>query len=282
MRDAHTVVINRFLVENAMLVSLGRGLNVLELLAHAQHDLTLAEIAKTLGMSKGGVYRLLDTLWKRGFVDKEPGGHYRLGFKAWEISASMPRLRIIHVATPLMQQLSAEIGESVVLGVLSGADVLYTQTVVQPHAVRVHAEVGTRAPAHSVSSGLVLLAELPEDALDQILPKPLPALTPYTITTRAALRRELETIRQKGFAVARGSWRVDVVGCAAAIIGPDGQAWASLCATAPSYRTSEAWLRKAVRKVVPAAGRITDLLTSKRGAGRGAPRAVSRRLREIA
>jgi IclR family acetate operon transcriptional repressor len=265
-----------------MLVSLGRGLDILELLARARRERTLAEIAKTMGMSKGGAYRLLDTLWKRGYVDKEAGGYYRLGFKSWEVSASMPRLRVIQLATPIMQQLSAEIGESVVLGVLSGADVLYIQTVVQPHAVRVHAEVGTRAPAHSVSSGLVLLAALPDDTLDQLLPKPLPALTPCTITSRAALRRELDSIHQSGFAIARGSWRIDVVGCASAIIGPDGQAWASLCATAPSYRTSKAWLSRAVRKVVPAADRIAYLLTSKGSTDRNAHRASRRRLKETA
>lgn len=265
-----------------MLISLGRGLDVLEVLADAQRELTLAEIATAMGMSKGGVYRLLDTLWKRGFVDKESHGHYRLGFKSWEISASMPRLRVIRFATPIMQQLSTEIGESVVLGVLTGSDVVYTQTVVQPHAVRVHAEVGTRAPAHSVSSGLVLLAQLPADTLDRMLPKPLPALTPYTITSRAALNRELEAIRKNGYAVARGSWRVDVVGCAAAIIGPDGQAWASLCATAPSYRVSEPKLERAIRKVVAAARRITDLLTSKEGTDLEVHPTSRRRLRKIA
>jgi DNA-binding IclR family transcriptional regulator len=282
MCHAHTGI-DRFLVENAMLVSLGRGLDVLELLARAQQDLALAEIAKSLALSKGGAYKLLDTLWKRGYVDKESGGYYRLGFKAWEISSSTPRLRVIQAAVPIMHQLSAELGESIVLGVLSGADVLYVRTVVQPHAVRVHAEVGTRAPAHSVSSGLVLLAALPDDTLDRILPRPLPAVTPHTITSRAALLRELESIRQNGFAVARGSWRVDVVGCSAAIVGPDGNAWASLCATAPSYRTSEAWLRRAVKKVVPAAGSITDLLKPKRGnADYSAPHPLRRRLGAVA
>jgi IclR family KDG regulon transcriptional repressor len=274
MRHAQTEN-NRFLMANGMLSSLGRGLDVMELLAREQRDVALAEIARSLDMSKGGTHRLLDTLWQRGYVDKEPGGHYRLGFKAWEISASIPRLRLVQAATPTMQKLSQEVGESVVLGVLSGSDVLFIQTVVQPHAVRVHAEVGTRAPAHSGASGLALLAFLPEGMLDRILPRPLVALTPKTITNRAALLRELNQTRANGFAIARGSWRADVVGCAAPVLGPDDKAWASLCATAPSYRTNEAWLKKAARKVVPSAAEIAELLRPLRRGSTAARKATA-------
>ena len=70
------------------------------------------------------------------------------------------------------------------------------------HRVGTTPSVGTRWPAHATSTGKVLLAALCRRTSSARAPaaRRCAALTPRTITGQAALRRELERVRERGYA----------------------------------------------------------------------------------
>jgi DNA-binding IclR family transcriptional regulator len=85
-------------------------------------------------------------------------------------------------------------------------------------------------------------------------------MSPHTITTHDALRRELTRTRVRGFAVNQGGWRTEVGGVAAPIFGVDGIAFAAVCVAAPRFRMTRDWLRRVPPAVVRAAQQITTAL----------------------
>lgn len=255
-----------------VLSGLGHGLDALELLAARRGDLPLGEIARALKMSKPGIHRVLATLRRRGYVEHGEGGIYRLGLKAWEIGCAVPALGLVQIATPVMERLTRAVEEGAILGALDGFEVVYLQRVDGPNPIRVHAEVGARISAHCTSTGLALLAHLPADQLDAILPTQLAAIGPHTITSHDALRRELTRTRARGYALNQGGWRVEVGGVAAPIFGVDGIAFAALCVAVPRFRMTRNWLRRVPPMVVQAAQQITSALAP-------APSQLQQRLR---
>ena len=176
-----------------MLAALAHGLDVIEFLAGERGPALLGAVATAIGMSKGGTHRILTTLVARGFVVRAEGGVYSLGYKAWEIGWAVPGVQMVPRAVPVMQQLADEIGDGAILGTLdAGFEVVYLHVIESRQPVRVYIDVGSRLPANVTSTGLALLAWLPSERLDAILPKKLPQWASETITDRAALLRELE------------------------------------------------------------------------------------------
>ncbi|HVL56859.1 MAG TPA: IclR family transcriptional regulator [Burkholderiaceae bacterium] len=245
-----------------MLTSLGRALDVIELLARERRPLALGEIAARLGMSKSSVHEVVTTLSSRGFLERETGGIYRLGLRAWEVGNAASVSPLVRAAASPMERLAARLNEHVVLSVLSGFECVNVHMVDSAQAVRVYAAVGARYPANHASTGLALLAFQPDDYLEAVLPPRLSAATEQTINDPAELRRELARIRARGYAINMGGWRIDVLGIAAPVMSSGGVAIAGLAVAGPRYRTNRAWMRRVVPSVLAAAEEISESLSS--------------------
>lgn len=243
-----------------MYSSLNRGLRVMEVLSAEERPLGLAEISQRIGSSKSGVHGLLATLVDAGYVQRSAGGIYCLSLKAWEIGRTVPGLRLVRLASPVMDDLVAAVKEGAILGILDGFDVVYVHLVESAQAVRVHAAVGDRIPAHCTSTGLALLATLDDAHLARVLPAKLPAFTPQTIVDQRSLRRELRRIRARGFAINRGGWRLDVGGLAVRLNDSHGSIVAGLCIAAPLYRMTKPWIDRSAPLLTRAAARIAAAL----------------------
>ncbi len=241
-----------------MLAALAHGLDVIEFLARERKPSLLGAVAAAIGMSKAGTHRILATLCARGFVVRSEGGIYSLGYKAWEIGWAVPGAQIVPRAVPVMQRLADAIGDGAILGALdSGFEVVYLHVIESQQAVRVYIDVGSRLPPHVTATGLALLAWLPPERLQAILPKSLPAWAPETITNRDALLRELDRIRARGYAQTLGTFNPDIGGVAAPIFGADGSVVAALCVSSPRYRIDAEWSKRVPRAVLAAAGEIS-------------------------
>lgn len=227
---------------------LNSGLDVLECLAAIRHPLTLTEIAANVGMSKSSIHQLLATLQQRGFVRRLHDQRYCIGIKAWEIGCVADTTGLARTSGPHVAHLVREISDGVSIGVLDGAEMVCIQLVESPRAVRVHSNVGDRTPAHSVSSGLAMLAALDDEAVRRLLPSKLKIFTEATPRTAEAVIGELARVRSRGYAFCRGAWRAEVGGVAVPIFGPDDHAIAALCVAAPVFRTTRDW----VSRMVPA------------------------------
>jgi len=84
------------------------------------------------------------------------------------------------------------------------------------------------------------LAGLNDSELDEYLTTTdFSPLTTSTLTTRAALEKEIAQIRSDGYATSRGEVNIDGAGVAAPILNPDGKVIACLSITAPSHRVDD-------------------------------------------
>jgi DNA-binding IclR family transcriptional regulator len=220
------------------LESLHRALDVLERLAQHRGGVALADLARSLGLSKAGAYRILTTMSARGYVDRSVRRTYRLGLRAWELGCGVPELRLVTVAAPFMERLTSATRESSILGILMAFEVVYLHRIDAFQAVRVHTDIGTRIPAHCTSTGLALLSRLTGADLDAILPPALPAFTASTTTDPARLRAEIAGTVRRGYAMTVGTWREDVAGVAAPILGAEGAVLAAVNVSLPRARST--------------------------------------------
>jgi DNA-binding IclR family transcriptional regulator len=216
------------------------GLDVLECLAASEQPLSLTDIAAALGMAKSSVHQLLQALDARGYVQRQADQRYGVGVKAWEVGCRATFVEIGRVAEPYMAELVRTVGEGAALAVLDGSHTVCIQIAESPQIVRVHRAVGERNPAHVVSNGLALLATLGDDEVKALLPRKLLRPTSKTLGSCDEVLAELRRIRQRGYAVCRGTWRLDVGGVAVAIRGPDHRAVAGVSIALPLERLTPA------------------------------------------
>jgi hypothetical protein len=138
-----------------------------------------------------------------GFVERADPGTYRLGIRLLELgNVVKSRISIGQAAMPLMQRLHRQLGESVNLGVRQGDEIVYVErTSSGRSSVRVVHLVGARAPLHVTAVGKLYLAEDgPQKLRDYVKRTGLPGYTPTSLTTLAALEREVDRVRRHGVA----------------------------------------------------------------------------------
>ena len=178
--------------------SLARGLRILEILADSPKGVSVTELAELLDLDKGSASRLVSTLTNYGYAEKDPiSRRFSLGPQVVSLSRSLlSRLPLREVAKPFLRELMEKTGECAHAGILAQGRVLYIDQVESPASLRVNAEIGSLSPLHCTALGKVMLAYC-----RGITPETLERFTDRTLTTPEALRRNLETVREKGYAV---------------------------------------------------------------------------------
>jgi len=218
-----------------MVQSLERAFAVLDEVARRPAGVTA--LAERVGLPKSTVARLLATLEELEAVERVDGTRWRIGPAVAALaSAASPERGLIAAARPLLAALVAELGEDAGLGLPDGNAILYVDQVESDNPVQVRDWTGTRAPLHAVPSGLVLLAEWPEDALDAYLRGGLPALTRRTVTDPVLLRARLVEVRRAGYAWGLEEFAEGIDSVAAPIRDARGKAVAAIHVHGPAYR----------------------------------------------
>ena len=232
-----------------------RTFDVLEALASAD-DLGLVELAGLTGLHPSTAHRLLQTLVARGYVTQHPGSkRYLLSYKISELSDAVTKRHqhLRAVARPHLEMIVKTTGESANLSVLEPPNLVYVDQVEGLRSVRMFARRGVAVPAHATAAGKAMLAWAEPDVVSR-LAESLVQLTPHTISTHEALRRELARVRASGSAMDKEEQEVGV-GCVAAAIVRAGSAVAAISVSAPMTR---------IRAADPA--RLAELLTTRAAA----------------
>ena len=184
--------------------SVARSLQILELLAEENREITLTEIAIRLEWPKSTVHGILTTLRDYRFVDQSAqNGRYRLGIRLFEMGHIVARnWDIREIALPVMQKLNKLFNEMVQLATEDGGEVLYIEKIDSTNIIRIVSEIGARLPLHCTGLGKALLAFLSPVEVKHILArKGMKSMTRYTITNMAEMDLELARIRQQGYAI---------------------------------------------------------------------------------
>ena len=183
-----------------------RTLEILELLAERPAgQRSLGELSKELNIPKSSLHGILRTMSGRGWVQPDPTGtRFGLGLRALQVGAAyLDGDDTVGLLRDVLDDLAGRFGETVHLGRLDGAQVVYLAKRESVHPLRMFSAVGRRLPAHATALGKALLADRADPEVDRLLPRPLSRLTPHTLTDAEVLREELARIRRRGYAVDR-------------------------------------------------------------------------------
>lgn len=219
--------------------ALQRGLAMLEYLAGSPEGATLSELATQLGISIASVFRLAGALEELGYVQREEKTkRYAVTQKLLLLGQPHSgRRSLAEAALEPMRRVLAETGETTQLCVLAEADCVMLEQLPSVHPFKYIVDLGSRAPIHCCAPGKAILAFLPDDALDAILPRlKFEKHTERTITSRKALLVELERIRACGYALDRGE-HFDGIHCVAApLLNRHGHTIAAITIAGPATR----------------------------------------------
>ena len=182
--------------------SLAKGLNVIRVFGKDTPEMSVSEVARATETTRAAARRFLLTLHALGYVQSD-GRLYRLAPKTLELGFSfLSSHSWLAIASPLLDRLKVDLGESVSVTVLEGTEVVYLAKFPADRVMTISMDVGSRRPAYCTAMGRALLGELPEaEALRILDASDIRAYTPRTVTDRQALMEEFRKSRRQGFAL---------------------------------------------------------------------------------
>lgn len=242
--------------------TVARALNILKFFTDAQPKLTLAEVSRAAKLTKPTTYRLLTALEKEGLLTRDAHAEaYRLGPEAIALGWRAIRANDLYsAARSELEALAQDVRETASLEVLRGDAMLILDEVHGNYLVGNLQSIGTSWPAHATSTGKVILAFSDTPDTKTILQSSLARLTPQTITSSAALRRELAKVREQGYATAIEELEAGLVAIGAPVWNGGGEVVAAVSIGGPSQRLTSNRVPEVAARVKKAGERISQRL----------------------
>ena len=243
--------------------SIVRALSLLEALGDNRAEVGISELSKRVDLHVSTTHRLLATLVAQGYARQDPDtGRYALGAKALHLAeAYLGQMDLRLVVRPFLERLSQTTGETANLVILDGQEALYLDKVESPQSLRIFSRIGRRAPLHCTAVGKILLADRSKAAVDALLGRgPLERLTRNTITSLSQLRRELEKVRDEGFALDREECEDGACCIAVPVQTVRGETVAAVGVSGPAMRMHVRRIQELVPVVVRTGRQISERL----------------------
>jgi len=222
------------------MMSLARGLLVIQAFSERRLQLSISQLSKRTTLSRASVRRCLHTLSKLGFAGTDDGRSFYLRPRVLALGHSyLSSMPLATAAQPILEHLSQILHESCSIALLDGTEIVY---VARAHVTRIMAidlGVGTRLPAFCTSMGRVLLANLPPDELETVLPKiEFTRYTDRTVSSVERLRQVLVTVRREGHAIIDQELELGLRSMAVPVRNPAGRVVAAINVGAHGQRVS--------------------------------------------
>jgi IclR family transcriptional regulator, pca regulon regulatory protein len=217
-----------------------RGLAILSCFTPKRPVLGIADIADELGMSRSTTHRYVITLLALGYLEQGASRKYRLGLRVTDLGMSaLNSTGLREHAQPYLEELRQRTSYTVSLAVLDGPEILYVDRARSFRRGREQAgldlRTGSRLPAYCTAMGKLLLANLPEADQRELLSQiKLAKHGPNTITSKKALREELDDVLEASFAVDDEELAKDLYSIAAPVRNESRQVVAAVDIAVPS------------------------------------------------
>jgi DNA-binding IclR family transcriptional regulator len=215
-----------------------RALQILGCFDDEHPERGISDIAQVAGLHKATAHRIVTTLVNYGYLERAADGQkYRLGLELTSLGFKViRRMDLRREALPYMKQLVQEWDETCDLSIFDQGNVFYIEVLRGNRALTIAADVGQRLPVHCTASGKLFLAHLPPSEVDAFLNEPLKSFTAKTITIPVELYRQLENIRNQGYAVDYEEFEVGICAVAAPIFNRQGAMIAAIGGPSPTSR----------------------------------------------
>ena len=242
-----------------------RSFAIIRAFGQRRQMLTQSQVAEATGLSRATARRFLQSFEALGYVGRN-GRQYYLRARVLDLGyAYLSSMSLWDVAKTQMELLVQQVQESSSASVLDGTDIIFTVRVPTKRIMRVQVEIGTRFPAYATSMGRVLLADLPEKALDDYFSKVVPEqLTPRSVTSEAELRIILKEVASQGFCLLDEELEEGVRSLAVPMHDKQGRVIASMNVCAHASRVSAKRMRDEFLPPLQQAAAAVDRHTSSR------------------
>jgi len=247
--------------DKEFLSTFARGLEVIRSFDTETPSMTLSAVAEKNHLSRASARRFLLTLQKLGYVSQNDK-KFGLTAKVLELGYSyLATLDFSETITPVMEEVSYQLGESCSALVLDGVDIVYVARIPRRGLIPLNLQIGARLPAYATSGGRILMAALQGPELDGLIEKTnFEKLTAYT-KGPDDLRTELQKVRSDGYAIVDQELELGMRALAVPVLDRRGTARFALNS---SSHVSSVSMDRVVREYVPimqrAARKLTDLL----------------------
>ena len=215
-----------------------RALDVLLCFTNQTPELTMTQIAEQVGIHKSTAHRLLATLENKRFIQRDQNtGIYRLGIRLLQMAyLTLEQNDLRRLAVPFMHRLCDLYEENIDLTLLDDTDVVFISILEGPRRVKLAAAIGQRLPAFATASGKAILGFMPEKLVRRILDRGMPQLTPHTLNSPDVLLKNLNSVRELGFAISEQELEEQINAVAAPIFDQENRPIASIAVAGPAYR----------------------------------------------
>ena len=205
--------------------SLDKAMDILDVLSKERGGLSLSELSARCGFPKSTTHALASTMRDRGVLRQLSDGNYALGMRLFEYGSAVSRgFDISALARPHLESLSSLTGANSVITLLDGDNAVSFDYAVSSTGVQIIPEIGVRLPLHCTSQGKLLLAYLPENKVASLYRKTqMQRYTPHTIADMDTLLSQLAAIREQGYAVEDGEYKVGLRSVSAPVYDNRGQ-----------------------------------------------------------
>lgn len=248
--------------------SVKRAMELIDVFLEPPHEYGVTMLSQMTGQTKNQTYRLLQTFLNHNVVTlDESTKKYSMGHRIleWGVVAqkSSP---IAKVAASSMDQLSRDIGETVVLTTLadehSGICIDKRES---NQALQISARIGMRVPLHAGAGSKCLLANSPTTLWDAYLSqdRALVRYTDKTLTDPEMFRAELIEILERGYSVSDEDLDAGACSIAAPIFDFRHKVVASISIASPKTRFGPEEFERNRQAIVKAAEDISRKLGSR-------------------
>jgi IclR family transcriptional regulator, KDG regulon repressor len=241
---------------------LARAVTLLDCFRPEQPEWGVSEIARHLHMSRSTAGRLLQSLQALGVLSQHTATRrYMMGSKVltWS-SAYMSQMDVASAARAALAELQRATSETVSIYVREGIERICIERIESAEPVRVVVRRGERMPLHAGSAGKALLAFAPDEIVREVLSKPLEQITSNTIVGHRQLLKELDSVRNCGYAISHAERFEDAIGLGAPIFDATGNVVAALNVAGPLSRLTDTQVAKYIPVILQLAAQVSQAL----------------------
>ena len=179
-----------------------RTVEVLELIATTEQELTLSDIAKELKIPKTSVFDILETLVHLNMLYTRENGvkTYHIGVKSYSIGSNYSKTSLLlNASEPIIRDLAQKTGLTILIAKETSGLVVFTLKQEPVKKIIATPAIGDRLLLHTTSIGKSILAfsHKQERLMEKI---DFSAQTNQSITTKSDLLKEVAKIKEQGYA----------------------------------------------------------------------------------
>ncbi|MFR0874830.1 MAG: IclR family transcriptional regulator [Bilophila wadsworthia] len=242
-------------------LTLERGLQILEYIVE-RRNVTVTNVATAFGIQKSASHRFLNTLKYMGYVEQTPQSDYALtGRLRYLAEGVVPRIEVRNFARPYLEELSKAAEQPSNLGHWDGREIVSAQRL----SSALEGMPRATHPAYCSAMGKAVLAFSPREEMEAYVARTqFTRFTEKTICDRAMFLKELEAIRERGYAVMNEEMAAHLVGVAAPVFNKEGYPRYAVSVAGLCFRPVEAFVAEVCDDVVQTAREISEFLAHAR------------------